>query len=60
MNKRLINFEALRILAMFMVLVLHYLDKGRILIPLAEPFSVNAYVAYFWKVWLLWQSMYMC
>ena len=47
MSKRLSNFEALRILAMFMVLVLHYLDKGRILTPLAEPFSINAYVAYF-------------
>ncbi len=47
MSKRLSNFEALRILAMFMVLVLHYLDKGRILTPLAEPFTVNSYVAYF-------------
>ncbi len=47
MSKRLSNFEALRILAMFMVLVLHYLDKGDILTPLDEPFTVNAYVAYF-------------
>ena len=47
MSKRLSNFEALRILAMFMVLVLHYLDKGHILTSLTESFTVNSYVAYF-------------
>jgi len=46
MNKRRSNFEILRILAMFMVLVLHYLDKGGILTPLAEPFTVQSYTAY--------------
>lgn len=46
MSKRKSNFEILRILAMFMVLVLHYLDKGNILTSLAEPFDAQSYVAY--------------
>ena len=47
MNKRLDNFEALRIVAMFMVLVLHYLDKGGLLTKVTEPFTPASYVAYF-------------
>ncbi len=46
MSKRKANFEILRILAMFMVLVLHYLDKGGILPSLTEPFEANDYVVY--------------
>ncbi len=47
MNKRLNNFEALRIFAMFMVLVLHYLDKGGLLTKVTEQFTPASYVAYF-------------
>ncbi len=46
MNKRLNNFEALRILAMFMVIVLHYLYKGGILTPVAETFTPVSYAAW--------------
>lgn len=46
MNKRLNNFEALRILAMFMVIVLHYLDKGRLLTSPADHFTAVSYVAW--------------
>lgn len=48
MNKRLNNFEALRILAMFMVIVLHYLDKGGLLSSATAEFNSTSYVA-----WLL-------
>ena len=48
MNKRLSNIEALRILAMFMVIVLHYLDKGGLLTSTTETFTTHSYVA-----WLL-------
>lgn len=41
------NFEALRILAMFMVIVLHYLDKGNILTSAADAFCVSSYAAWF-------------
>ena len=47
MNKRLSNIEALRILAMFMVIVLHYLDKGGLLTSSAAPFRVYSYPAWF-------------
>ncbi len=46
MNKRLNNFEALRIVAMFMVIVLHYLYKGRLLISAGEAFNGISYVAW--------------
>lgn len=46
MNKRLNNFEALRIVAMFMVIVLHYLYKGNILTSAAETFTASSYVAW--------------
>ena len=38
--------EALRILAMFMVIVLHYLDKGGLLTPSVEPFGAHSYMAW--------------
>ncbi len=46
MNKRLNNFEALRILAMFMVITLHYLYKGRILTSAAAEFTPVSYAAW--------------
>ena len=46
MNKRLNNFEALRILAMFMVIVLHYLYKGKLLTSAAADFNSTSYVAW--------------
>lgn len=46
MSKRLNNFEALRILAMFMVVVLHYLSKGNLLTPITEPFTAVSYLGW--------------
>lgn len=46
MSKRLNNFEALRIMAMFMVIVLHYLWKGGLLTAVTEPFSAISYAAW--------------
>lgn len=46
MSKRLSNIEALRILAMFMVVVLHYLDKGELLTKTTQPFTTASYVAW--------------
>lgn len=46
MSKRLNNFEAMRIMAMFMVIVLHYLWKGGLLTAVAEPFLPMSYVAW--------------
>lgn len=46
MSKRLNNFEALRIIAMFMVIVLHYLWKGGLLTSVSEPFSSVSYAAW--------------
>lgn len=47
-TKRLANIEALRVLAMMMVVSLHYLGKGEILGDAARPFSPHDYAA-----WLL-------
>lgn len=47
MSKRLSNIEALRILAMFMVVVLHYLDKGGLLTKTTDSFTTGSYVAWF-------------
>ena len=47
MNKRLNNFEALRLLAMFMVITLHYLSKGCLLTSPSEKFTTASYVAWF-------------
>lgn len=46
-GKRQNNFEALRILAMFMVITLHYLDKSGLLTSAAGEFTVTSYVAWF-------------
>ena len=46
MSKRLNNFEALRILAMFMVIILHYLYKGGLLTSTTEPFTAVSYAAW--------------
>lgn len=46
-KKRQNNFEALRMLAMFMVIVLHYLDKGNILTSAADVFQGTSYLAWF-------------
>lgn len=48
MKKRIVSIELLRILAMMMVVMLHYLSKGGLLTPLTEEFTAGAYVA-----WLL-------
>lgn len=48
MKKRIVSIELLRILAMMMVVLLHYLSKGELLTPLTEEFSGGAYIA-----WLL-------
>lgn len=46
MNKRLNNFEALRILAMLMVILLHYLNKGGLLTSSAAEFTITSYAAW--------------
>lgn len=45
-NKRMANIEVLRLLAMMMVVSLHYLAKGEILPELTEPFSVKGHIAW--------------
>ena len=68
MSKRQNNFEALRILAMFMVITLHYLDKSGLLTSAAEPFTVASYVAWFMEsfaivavnVYVLITGYFMC
>ena len=46
-KKRQNNFEALRLLAMFMVITLHYLNKGGLLTSEADAFTGASYVAWF-------------
>lgn len=46
MKKRMVNMELLRILAMLMVVMLHYLGKGNLLPALTESMSLNGYVAW--------------
>lgn len=48
MKKRIASVELLRILAMMMVVMLHYLSKGGLLTSLTEEFVPGAYIA-----WLL-------
>lgn len=48
MKKRIVSIELLRILAMMMVVMLHYLSKGGLLTSLTEEMTAGAYVA-----WLL-------
>lgn len=44
--ERKANFELLRVLAMIMIVTLHYLDKGGILTDPAEPFTAASYLAW--------------
>lgn len=46
MKKRVVSIELLRILAMMMVVMLHYLGKGELLPPLTGELDVNGYVAW--------------
>ncbi|MDE5746916.1 MAG: acyltransferase [Acetatifactor sp.] len=48
MKKRIASIELLRILAMMMVVMLHYLSKGELLTSLTEEFDASSYIA-----WLL-------
>lgn len=48
MKKRIVCMELLRILAMMMVVMLHYLSKGELLTSLTEDFDTGSYIA-----WLL-------
>ncbi len=45
-NKRLANMELLRIVAMIMVVMLHYLGKGNLLPSMAPDMGANAYTAW--------------
>lgn len=47
MKKRMANIECLRVLAMMMVVMLHYLSKGEFLAPLTGELAVNNYIAWF-------------
>lgn len=46
MKKRVVSIELLRMLAMMMVVMLHYLGKGGILQELTGPLTLNGYVAW--------------
>ncbi len=46
MKKRVVSIELLRILAMMMVVMLHYLGKGKLLPALTGEMSLNGYVAW--------------
>ncbi len=46
MKKRMVNMELLRIVAMMMVVMLHYLGKGNLLPSLTGSMGVNGYVAW--------------
>ena len=46
MKKRVVSMELLRIIAMMMVVMLHYLGKGKLLDPLTGEISMNGYVAW--------------
>ena len=46
MKKRIVSIELLRIIAMMMVVTLHYLDKGRVLPALTETMGINGYAAW--------------
>lgn len=45
-KQRIVSIELLRILAMMMVVMLHYLDKGKLLAPLNLPMKINGYIAW--------------
>lgn len=45
-SKRLANIELLRIIAMLMVVMLHYLGKGELLPKIALDMDVNGYIAW--------------
>lgn len=45
-KKRMANMEVLRILAMMMVVMLHYLSKGQMLPAMTGPLGINGYVAW--------------
>ena len=45
-KKRMANMEVLRILAMMMVVMLHYLSKGQVLPAMTGPLGINGYVAW--------------
>ena len=46
MKKRIVSIELLRMLAMMMVVMLHYLDKGGVLPALTGEMGMNGYVAW--------------
>ena len=46
MKKRVVSIELLRMLAMMMVVMLHYLDKGNVLPALTGEMGLNGYVAW--------------
>lgn len=45
-KKRMANIELLRILAMIMVVMLHFLSKGNLLPDITKPISGNGYIAW--------------
>lgn len=46
MKKRVVSIELLRIIAMMMVVMLHYLGKGEILPDLTQDMNLNGYMAW--------------
>ncbi len=49
MKKREMNFELLRILAMCMIIGLHYLDKGNVLSDFMDMHGTNEYLAWIFE-----------
>ena len=45
-KQRIVSIELLRILAMLMVVMLHYLSKGELLEAMTGPLSANGYIAW--------------
>lgn len=45
-KKRMVNIEVLRVLAMMMVVMLHYLSKGQVLPPMTGSLDVVGYLAW--------------
>ena len=51
-KKRMINIEVLRLLAMMMVVSLHYLAKGELLEKLTGPLSAKGHLAWILEIQL--------
>ncbi len=58
--KRQANFELLRIVAMLMIIVLHYLNKGGLLVDYTSDRTGVNYAAHLTEAFVSWRSTAMC